>query len=92
MFPYITSENWKNVEQMVADSTAAVKKANDDLAAAEQELHKETEILSGAERIYAGTYVQDLVKQERESHSADILPNGWYPADNNTSAYKPLKR
>ena len=90
--PYITSENWKNVEQMVDASTAAMKKADAELAAAEQELHKEAEILSGAERIYAGTYVQDLVKQERESHSADILPNGWYPADNNTSAYKPLKR
>lgn len=90
--PSITPYNWQNVEHMVAEFTSQAEKAAADLNAAENELKQAAEILTLAERVYAGTHVQELSDRESEAHLSDYVENGIVPADSNTPTYRPLRR
>lgn len=90
--PSITPYNWQNVEHMETEFTGQAEKAAADLNAAESELKQAAEILTLAERVYAGTHVQELSDRESEAHLSDYVENGIVPADSNTPTYRPLRR
>ena len=77
---------------MVAEFTSQADKAAADLNAAENELKQTAEILTLAERVYAGTHVQELSDRESEAHLSDYVENGIVPADSNTPTYRPLRK
>ncbi|MDD5946671.1 MAG: plasmid recombination protein [Oscillospiraceae bacterium] len=91
-FPNITAQNWRNVENMVAAYTEKAEQAAADLGTAERELKQAAEIVALAEKVYAGTHVQELIDRENEARLSDYVPNGTLPADNNTPVYRPLRR
>ena len=86
--PEITAQNWRNVADMVAAYTEAAEQAAADLGAAERDLKQAAEIAALAERVYAGTHVQELFDRENEAQLSDLIPNGILPADNNLPGYQ----
>ena len=92
MYPIISAKNWRNVELMVTDCQEKATQAAADLGKAERELQAAAELLALADRVYAGTYVPELINRSSEEQLSEILPNGICPADNNTQTYRPLRR
>ncbi len=90
--PEITAQNWRNVANMVAAYTERAERAAAELGAAERELKQAAELVTLAERVYAGTHVQELIDRENEARLSDYVPNGILPADNNLPTYRPLSR
>lgn len=75
----INQNNYRNVEILIHNETENVRKAESELDAARKQLKEASDILSAAEKVMGGTYVQSLVGEERERREANYLPNGIKP-------------
>lgn len=75
----INQNNYRNVEILINNEIENVKKAESELDAARKQLKEASDILSAAEKVTGGTYVQSLVGEERERREANYLPNGIKP-------------
>ncbi len=78
-YPAIHRNNYRNVEILIHNETENVRKAEAELDAAQKGLQEASDILSAAEKVMSGTYVQSLVGEERERREAEYLPNGIKP-------------
>ena len=75
-FPNIGQNNYKNIYDLIETETANLKKAEESMAAESEKLKEASEILSTAEKVMGGTYVQTLVGEERQRREAKYVPNG----------------
>ena len=55
-------------------------KANYDYQTEREKLEKAEKLLSMAEKVMGGTYIQSLVSAERERRESKYIPNGLKPA------------
>lgn len=72
----INQNNYRNVEILINNEIENVRKAESELNAVHKQLKEASDILSTAEKVMGGTYVQSLVGEERERREANYLPNG----------------
>lgn len=79
-YPAIHRNNYHNVEILISNETEAMRAAEAELDAAQKQLKDASSILSMAEKVMGGTYVQSLVGEERQRRESDYLPNGIKPA------------
>ena len=75
-FPNITEHNYRNIYDLIETETANLRKEGESMAAESEKLKEASEILSTAEKVMGGTYVQTLVGEERQRREAKYVPNG----------------
>lgn len=73
--PNINQNNYKNVENLIADEQQNLQKAQSELDKSKQDLKEKAEIFSLAEKIFGGTYVQELVQIERQKRELENKQN-----------------
>lgn len=78
-YPTINQNNYRNVTILIDNETENVRKAESELNTVQKQLKEVSDILSTAEKVMGGTYVQSLVGEERERREANYLPNGIKP-------------
>lgn len=79
-YPNITKDNYHNVDILIDNETETFRKAESDFLVEKEKLEKADKMLSMAEKVIGGTYVQSLVKEERERRESKYIPNGLKPA------------
>ncbi|MDE5752949.1 MAG: plasmid recombination protein [Oscillospiraceae bacterium] len=79
-YPNITQENYHNVDILIDSETETLQKEEADYQAEKEKLEKADKILSMAEKVMGGTYVQSLVSAERDRKESKYVPNGLKPA------------
>lgn len=79
-YPNITQENYHNVDILIDSETETLQKEEADYQAEKEKLEKADKILSMAEKVMGGTYVQSLVSAERDRRESKYVPNGLKPA------------
>ena len=52
------------------------------LASAERELHDAADLLTTAEQVLGGTFLQEIGDAERQRRESDFIPNGIKPGGN----------
>ena len=75
-FPNIGQNNYKNIYDLIETETTNLKKAEESMEAESEKLKEASEILSTAEKVMGGTYVQTLVGEEWQRREAKYVPNG----------------
>ncbi len=75
-FPDINAENYKKIDALIAQQTELLRKIEDAVNEANQALKKSSDLLSAAEKVMGGTFVQSLVGEERQRREANYVPNG----------------
>lgn len=75
-FPAINRNNYRNIDLLIQNETENLHKAESELAQAQQDLKAADELLTVAERVMGGTFVQTLVGEERQRREAKYVPNG----------------
>jgi hypothetical protein len=75
-FPDITAENYKKIDTLIAQQTELLRKIEDAVNEANQALKESSDLLSAAEKVMGGTFVQSLVGEERQRREANYVPNG----------------
>lgn len=78
-YPTITQFNYRNIEQLIEKGTDEVRQAATADAQAQQKLHEADALLTLAEQVRGGTYVQALVASERLRRESEVMPNGTRP-------------
>ncbi len=79
-YPNITVENYHNIGVLISDEMKTLQKANHDYQTEKEKLEKAEKLLSMAEKVMGGTYIQSLVSAERERRESKYIPNGLKPA------------
>lgn len=79
-YPNITQSNYHNVDILIDNETESLRKKETDYQAEIEKLEKADKILSMAEKVMGGTYVQSLVSAEHERRESKYIPNGLKPA------------
>ena len=79
-YPNITQSNYHNVDILIDNETESLRKKETDYQIEREKLEKADKILSMAEKVMGGTYVQSLVNAERERRESKYIPNGLKPA------------
>ena len=79
-YPNITQSNYHNVDILIDNETESLRKKETNYQAEREKLEKADKILSMAEKVMGGTYVQSLVSAERERRESKYIPNGLKPA------------
>ena len=79
-YPSINKNNYHNVKILINNETENVRKAEAEFDSAQKKLKESSDIMSVAEKVMGGTYVQSLVGEEHERREANYLPNGIKPA------------
>ena len=75
-FPSIGRDNYRNIEKLIRNQTEALKNAEAEHAQAQADLKNASELLTVAEQVMGGTFVQSLVYEERQRREAKYIPNG----------------
>ncbi|MBR0484482.1 MAG: plasmid recombination protein [Oscillospiraceae bacterium] len=75
-YPNITKENYHNIETLIESETETLRKEESDYQTEKEKLEKADELLSMAEKVIGGTYIQTLAAEERHRRESDYLPNG----------------
>ncbi|MDE6088455.1 MAG: hypothetical protein K2G25_08735, partial [Oscillospiraceae bacterium] len=75
-YPNITQSNYHNGDILIDNETESPRKKETDYQAKREKLEKADKILSMAEKVMGGTYVQLLVSTERERRESKYIPNG----------------
>lgn len=78
-YPAIHRNNYHNVEILIENEIQTIQTVESELDAAGKTLREASDILTAAEKVIGGTYVQSLVGEERERREAKYLPNGIKP-------------
>ncbi|MBD5142317.1 MAG: hypothetical protein HDT22_01710 [Ruminococcus sp.] len=79
-YPNITVENYHNIDVLISDEIESLQKVNHDYQTEKEKLEKAEKLLSMAEKVMGGTYIQSLVSAERERRESKYIPNGLKPA------------
>ena len=79
-YPNITQSNYHNVDTLIDNETETLQKKEAAYQSEKEKLEKADEILSMAEKVMGGTYVQSLVSAERDRRESKYIPNGLKPA------------
>ena len=79
-YPNITKENYHNIDILIDNEMENFHKANYDYQTEKENLEKAEKLLSMAEKVMGGTYIQSLVSVERERRESKYIPNGLKPA------------
>lgn len=74
--PHITRENYHNIEMLIESETKKFREAEKVYMTEKEKLQKADELLSTAEKVMGGTYVQSLVGEERKRRESQYIPNG----------------
>lgn len=75
-YPNITKDNYHNVDILIDNETETLQKEEANYQTEKEKLEKADKILSMAEKVMGGTYVQSLVHAERERRESKYIPNG----------------
>ena len=75
-YPNITANNYHKTKELAAQAVEALEVVKSEVKALETELRELGTIITVAEQVRAGTYVQELVSIENIRRNADLLPNG----------------
>ncbi|MCR4646420.1 MAG: plasmid recombination protein [Oscillospiraceae bacterium] len=75
-FPAINQHNYRNIDTLIQNETENLRNAEAELAQAQQNLKAANELLTVAEKVFGGTFVQHLVNDERQRREAKYIPNG----------------
>ena len=79
-FPDINQRNFGKIQVLIDNELKNVQKAEEAFTEESRKLKESSDLLSAAEKVMGGTYVQTLVGEERQRREADYLPNGLKPA------------
>lgn len=79
-YPNITKENYHNIDNLIDSETETLRKEESDYQTEKEKLKRADELLSMAEKVMNGTYVQSLVGEERQRRESNYVPNGLKPA------------
>ena len=77
IYPSITRNNYKNIDTLIDNEIQAQAQIERDLKIENENLKSTSDLLSTAEKVFGGTYVQSLVGDERQRRESDIIPNGF---------------
>lgn len=75
-YPNITEKNYRNVEKLISQESENASKLDSEVKSAKEILKKTAADYSMAEKICGGTYVQELVGEERRRRESNFIPNG----------------
>lgn len=75
-YPTINQFNFRNIDQLITKGTTEVQQASEEYEKAQTQLRNADELLTMAEKVKAGTYVQSLVAEERLRRESQFIPNG----------------
>lgn len=81
-FPDINQRNYGKIQILIDNELKNVQKAEEAFAEESQKLKEASDLLSAAEKIMGGTYIQSLVGEERQRRESEYMPNGLKPAGN----------
>lgn len=79
-YPAINKNNYRNIEILIQNETENVRKTEKALAGEQDKMKEADKLLTAAEKVMGGTYVQSLVGAERDRREAKYVPNGFKPA------------
>ena len=79
-YPNITQFNYHNIDILIDNETETLQKKETNYQTEKEKLKKADQLLSIAEKVMDGTYVQSLVHAERDRREAKYIPNGLKPA------------
>lgn len=77
IYPNITRNNYKNIDTLIDNELQTQAQIECDLKIENENLKNTSDLLSVAEKVFGGTYVQSLVGDERQRRESDIIPNGF---------------
>jgi hypothetical protein len=72
----ITAENYMRIEKLVTQNRAEVAGLEKSLAPENEKLQYVSDMLSTAEKIAGGTYVQSLIAAEKDRRQSEFIRNG----------------
>lgn len=78
-YPTITKFNYRNIGQLIEKGNDEVRQAAAADEQAQQKLREADALLTLAEQVRGGTYVQALVASERLRRESEVMPNGTRP-------------
>lgn len=79
-YPNITQDNYRNINALIASETELLRQREQELAAETDVLRTASDLVMAMERVMGGTYVQNLVAEERQRRENIYLP-GKRPAN-----------
>ncbi len=77
-YPMVNRENYQQVHTLVAQQEETLKQAEIAMQDAEDQLKLAAGVFEKAERVLAGTYVEELVKQEEYRRASKFGGNGMF--------------
>ncbi len=80
-FPNITEHNYRNIYDLIETETENLRRTEETLRTESEKLKEASELVSAAEKVMGGTYVQTLVGEERQRRESKYVPNGLKNAD-----------
>lgn len=75
-YPNINANNYHLIKEMADKSAEELEAVKHEVKELEKEIRELGAAISIAEKVKAGTYVQELVSNENIRKNADVLPNG----------------
>ena len=75
-FPNITKQNYRNIDQLIQTETEKLQNAKDTLQDETKKLKEASDTVTAMERVLGGTYVQNLIGDERRRRESRFIPNG----------------
>lgn len=75
-FPNITKQNYRNIDQLIQTETEKLQNAKDTLQEETRKLKEASDTVTAMERVLGGTYVQNLIGDERRRRESRFIPNG----------------
>ena len=79
-YPTINESNYQNIEILIQNELENIEKLEETLLPEQEQLKTTGDLLAMTEKVIGGTYVQSLVREERERRESDFIPNGLKPA------------
>ena len=75
-FPNITKQNYRNIDKLIQTETEKLQNAKDTLQEEARKLKEASDSVTAMERVLGGTYVQNLIGDERRRRESRFIPNG----------------
>ena len=79
-YPTINESNYQNIEILIQNELENIEKLEQTLLPEQEQLKTTGDLLAMTEKVMGGTYVQSLVREERECRESDFISNGLKPA------------
>ncbi len=75
-YPMITMDNYRKIDELVQSETEKLQKAKENLQAEKQKLKDTSDLVTAMERVMNGTFVQNLIGEERQRRESKFVLNG----------------